>query len=136
MDIFAVLTLLPFHFFDLFHFFENLFTFLLLFDYSLLCFLLRPVFFELVVMLFFLASSFLKYIIFFLFGISLFTLQRIVAPREHRGICTFPKNEALAVACLDTLDNGTFEWIPDPRVLGSAYLGKLVYITVTVTVFL
>ena len=37
--------------------------------------------------------------------------------RKQRGMRTFPQNETLAVASWDTLENGTFEWIPDPRVL-------------------
>ena len=41
----------------------------------------------------------------------------MLVPRKQRGISTFPQNETLPVAYLDTLENGTFEWIPDPRAL-------------------
>ena len=36
--------------------------------------------------------------------------------REQCGISTFPQNETLTGACWDTLENWTFEWVPDPQV--------------------
>ena len=75
-------------------------------------------FFELVVIVSFLVSPFVKKIFYCFFGVfSLFTLQRVGSKETERNKHTSHKNETLAVAHLDTLENGTFEWIPDPRVL-------------------
>ena len=44
--------------------------------------------------------------------------SRAHAPNvEPKPTGTFPQNETLAVACWDTLENGTLEWLPDPRLL-------------------
>ena len=59
----------------------------------------------------FLVSSFSKNMI-FVVCFHFLTCSVLVLRKQH-GI----QNETLAGACWDTLENWTFEWIPDPRVL-------------------